>query len=422
MLDQAKDFEKASGKFSILLYKDEIEASLRTWPYGGLEILEARDYPGQGVAVVGWLDAFWDSKGLITPEEFRRFCGPTVCLLRMPRRVYTRADTFTAQAEISHFGPADLEATPVWSIADEHGGIIAQGKLPATKIPSGRVTPLGEIGAALSQVAAPARLVVTLSAASTSNSWNIWVYPATSPAPPENVVIAHEFDQAARDALKAGKRVLLFSAPTEGVIYPKRAMYAPASARTLPEATEGANAIPGSFTPTFWNLQLFNQIGTLGILCNPQHPALAEFPTENHSDWQWADLLGNFSAANSFDTAGAPSVYGEMLRNMAGDVTRRSKAIILNEAPADFRPIVQVIDNQERNAKLGIIFETRVGSGKLLVCALDLDTDLEKRPAARQLRQSLLHYAEGPQFNPRQELGINLLERILGSPENKTTQ
>jgi len=294
--------------------------------------------------------------------------------------------------------------------------------LPVTKLSSGRVTPVGEISAALSQVAAPARLVVTLRAAGTSNSWNIWVYPAAPPPPPTNVVIAHEFDQAARDALTAGKRVLLFSAPTEGVIYPQSAMYAPASARTLPEATEGANAIPGSFTPTFWNLQLFNQIGTLGILCDPLHPALAEFPTENHSDWQWADLLGNFSAASSFGTAGAPAVYGEQLRKMAGDVTNRSKAIILNETPADFRPIVQVIDNQERNAKLGIIFETRVGSGKLLVCALDLDTDLQKRPAARQLRQSLLHYAAGPQFDPRQELGIELLQKILVSPENKTAQ
>ncbi len=422
MLDQAKDFAKASGKFSVLLYKDEIEASQRTWPYGGFEILEARDYPGQGVAVVGWLDAFWDSKGLITPEEFRRFCGPTVCLLRMPRRVYTTADTFTAQAEISHFDPADLEANPDWSMADEHGGIIAEGKLPATKLVSGRLTSLGEISAALSQVAAPARLMVTLRAAGTSNSWNIWVYPATSPPPPANVVIAHQFDQAARDALAAGKRLLLFSSPTEGVIYPQRAFYAPASARILPEAREGANAIPGSFTPTCWNLQLFNQIGTLGILCDPQHPALAEFPTENHSDWQWADLLGNFSAANSFDAAYAPSTYAKQMRNIAGDVTNRSKAIILNETPADFRPIVQVIDNQERNAKLGSLFETRVGPGKLLVCAMDLDTDLDRRPAARQLRQSLLHYAAGPQFNPKHDLGIDLLQKILGAPENKPAQ
>ena len=413
MLDQAGDFAKASGQLSVLLYKEEIEACLRTWPFGGFEVLEARDYPGQGVATVGWLDAFWDSKGLVTPKEFRRFCGSTVCLLRMPDRVFTTADTFVGQAEISHFGPEDLLASPEWSIADERGRLIANKELPAKKVESGRVTALGEIHASLSACAAPARLVVTLRAGGTSNSWNIWVYPATQPPPPAGVLIAHEFDQATRDALAAGGRVLLFSSPTEGIIFPKRVFYGPASVRTLPEARPGANAIPGSFMPTFWDLQLFNQIGTLGILCDPHHPALAEFPTENHSDWQWADLLGNFSAAKSFPVAGAPDSYGENLKRAAGDVSNRSKTIILNETPADFRPIVQVIDNQERNAKLGVIFEARVGAGKLLVCALDLDTDLANRPAARQLRRSLLDYAASEKFAPAHELPVGLLEKLL---------
>ncbi len=82
MIDQARSFKRASGALSMILYKDEIEGSMRTWPYGGFQVLEARDYPGQGTAIVGWLDAFWDSKGLITPVEFRRFCGPTVCLVK----------------------------------------------------------------------------------------------------------------------------------------------------------------------------------------------------------------------------------------------------------------------------------------------------------------------------------------------------
>jgi hypothetical protein len=230
------------------------------------------------------------------------------------------------------------------------------------------------------------------------------------------VFIAHEFGPATRNALAAGGRVVLFSSPTEGVIYPQQAFFGPESVRALPIAEKGRNAIPGSFMPAFWNLQLFNQIGTLGILCNPHHPALAEFPTEDHSDWQWADLLGNFSAANSFSTAGAPESYGESLRRAAGDVTTRSKAMILDETPANFRPIVQVIDNQERNVKLGAIFETRVGAGKLLVCALDLDTDLAKRPAARQLRRSLLDYAAGDKFAPADELPFELLERLLLNP------
>lgn len=413
LLDEARAFAEASGKFSVLLYKEEIEACERTWPFGGFEVLEARDYLGQGTAIVGWLDAFWDSKGLITPSAFRRFCGPTVCLLRMPARIYTTGDRFTADAELSFYGLNNQEAQPEWSIAADSGRVITKGKLPAVKLVAGRVNSLGKINADLSKVAAPARLVVTLSAAGTANSWNIWVYPATQPPPPANVLIAHEFDQTTRAALAAGRRVLLFSSPSEGVIYPKWVMFGPESCRALPLAHPGENALPGSFMPCFWNLLLFNQIGTLGILCDPNNPALEEFPTENHSDWQWADLQGNFTAARSFPTAGAPGKVGAALASAGGDVTNRSKAIILNETPADFRPIVQVIDNQERNAKLGVIFETRVGPGKLLVCALDLDTDLAQRPAAQQLRRSLLDYAAGNKFAPEYALAPDLLVKLL---------
>ena len=413
LLDEAKVFAEASCKFSVLLYKEEIEACERTWPFGGFEVLEARDYLGQGTTIVGWLDAFWDSKGLITPAAFREFCGPTVCLLRMPGRIYTTADHFKADAELSYYGLNHQEAKPEWSIADPDGQVIAQGKLPPVKLVAGRVNPLGKINADLSKVTAPAKLVVTLSAAGTANRWNIWVYPATQPPPPANVLIAHEYDQTARDALASGQRVLLFSSPKEGVIHPKRVMYGPESCRALPPVQPGTNALPGSFMPCFWNLLLFNQIGTLGILCDPKHPALAEFPTDNHSDWQWADLLGNFTAAQSFAGAGAPGPVFEAMARAGGEVANRSKAIILNETPADFRPIVQVIDNQERNAKLGVLFETRVGPGKLLVCALDLDTDLAQRPAARQLRRSLLDYAAGNQFAPEYALAPDLLLKLL---------
>ncbi len=72
-----------------------------------------------------------------------------------------------------------------------------------------------------------------------------------------------------------------------------------------------------------------------------------------------------------------------------------------------------MIDNYERNYKLGLIFETKVGKGKLLICALDLKTDSEKRPAARQLKTSLLNYAAGDRFNPPFELPMEFLERIL---------
>jgi hypothetical protein len=120
-----------------------------------------------------------------------------------------------------------------------------------------------------------------------------------------------------------------------------------------------------------------------------------------------------YSAAESFHTAGAPESRYKTLEKTWGDVRERSKAIILNETPKDFRPIIQVIDNYERNYKLGLIFETKVGKGKLLVCSMDLDTDADKRPAARQLKSCLLNYMAGKEFSPKTELPMDFLLKIL---------
>ena len=63
----------ASGKLATILYKEEIERALKTPGFSGFQLLDLHDFPGQGTALVGIIDAFWESKGLITPEEFRKF-------------------------------------------------------------------------------------------------------------------------------------------------------------------------------------------------------------------------------------------------------------------------------------------------------------------------------------------------------------
>lgn len=407
MASQAKDFAMASGKFAVSLYKDEIEGCLRTFPYGGFQIVEARDFTGEGAAIIGWLDAFWDSKGLIEPEAFRRFCGPTVCLLRMPKRVYTNDEDFVAQVEVANYIHMDIELPAEWVIEDEHDQIVGVGNFKVKPLAMGKVSALGGIRASLAYIRSPSRLTVTVRAGGTSNSWNIWVYPAKQSVAPANVKVVYAFDEATKAALQNGENVLLFSNPSKGLNTIEPAFLPVDSLRLFSPVTKGKSAIPGSYMPAFWNMRLFNQPGTLGILCDPHHPALQSFPTEQQSDWQWADLLGQYTAQASY------AIAGDNEPHEWNDKVNRSKSIILNETPVDYKPIVQVIDNYERNYKLGIIFETRVGKGKLLICALDLDTDADTRPAARQLKNSLLQYASGNNFNPSFELPVEWLERVL---------
>lgn len=372
MLDQAAAFTRATGLLMVSLYKEEIEVLLRTPGHAGFQLLDVHDFPGQGTALIGMLDPFWDSKGLITPEAYRRFCGPTVPLLRMKKRTFTADETFTAQAEIAHFGPADIvNARPVWSIKDEQGREVAAGSLPARTLATGNLVPLGDIEAPLAKATAPAKLTVTLSLDGTTiaNDWEIWVYPASVDATaPADVVVSKDLDDATLAALAGGKKVLLLASP-----------------RVL------AKSLPGSFTPVFWSPVWFTRgAGTMSILCDPRHPALAAFPTDIQTNWQWYDLLQN------------------------------SRSMALDDMPAGLRPIVQVIDNFSRNHRLGNVFEAKVGKGRLVVCSIDLSSHLDTRPAARQLLHSLYAYMDSDAFEPRQELRASTLALLFRTPADLT--
>ncbi len=366
MFNQRRDFFRASGALSVLCYREEVEAALRTPGFGGFELLDLQDYPGQGTALVGILDAFLDSKGLITPEHWREFCSRTVPLLRTKKYTWTRGETFHAQIQLAHYGARDLNSAVIeWSIA---GG--PSGALPPRKIAQGTLGNIGNLDIPLQGLRAPARYDITLRLAGTAirNSYPIWVYPDhVETRAPQSVTMARSLTPEIQAKLNAGGRVLL-----------------------IPEPADLRETLGGLFMTDFWCFPMFEQIaknmktevspGTMGILTNPQHPALAQFPSEFHTNWQWWHLI------------------------------RNSRAVILDQTPASYRPVVQVVDNVFRNHKLGLVFETRYGSGRLLICSIDL-LALQERPEARQLLASLLAYAASNSFNPSATLDPALFIR-----------
>jgi hypothetical protein len=356
LLGKAAAFTQASGRLSAELYKEEMEVLLRTPGHSGYQLLDLHDFPGQGTAHVGILDAFWGSKGLCAPEWFRQFAAPTVPLLRLPKREYVTTETLTAPVEVSHHGPKSLSSVAVfWKAETDNGPAVGGGRWTVPALKTGSLTQAGTLSLPLSKVKAPARLTVTISApaAGARNSWHVWVYPpAEQVAPPPNVAVARTLEEAL-SSLREGRRVLL-----------------------LASRFQRGMSRPGAFTTVFWSPVWFAgyQQGTMGILCDPKHPALAGFPTESHSDWQWADIA------------------------------RQSRPMVMDRLPRDFEPIVAVIDNFVRNQRLGIVAEARVGEGRLLMTSINLWDDMEKRPAARAMWKSLLDYAGSDAFAPKQEL------------------
>ena len=157
MLEQADDMVKASGALAVLCYREDIEAALRTRGFAGLQLLDLQDFPGQGTALVGILNAFMESKGLIEPAKWREFCSETVPLLRFDKYTWTTAETFGASAQVAHYGAAEIKgAVAVWTPADAQGRSLASGRLAATSVPQGSLTELGEVRIPLAKVAAPA--------------------------------------------------------------------------------------------------------------------------------------------------------------------------------------------------------------------------------------------------------------------------
>ena len=149
----------ASGKLQALCYKEEIESALRTPGMGGFELLALYDFPGQGTALVGVLDALWNPKGYITAGEFRRFCNSTVPLARLPRRVFTTDQVLEVELEVAHFGPRPLvEASLAWKLVGDDGKAVASGRRFAPRIPVDNGISLGSVTIPLRDLTAPARL------------------------------------------------------------------------------------------------------------------------------------------------------------------------------------------------------------------------------------------------------------------------
>ncbi|HHY56292.1 MAG TPA: glycoside hydrolase, partial [Chloroflexi bacterium] len=358
MGDQARDFLLASGKLQALCYKEEIESALRTPGFGGFQLLDLHDFPGQGTALVGVLDPFWEEKGYITAAEFKRFCNSTVPLLRLGKRYWRTGETLRADIQIAHFGPAPLiDAQVDWALLDREK-TVAAGALPPCTIAMSSQAIVGVLTCDLA-AATPARkhtLVVgvnTTDGARYENDWDIWVFAdqLTMPAATD-VVITGNLDAALSQA-EAGGRVLLLLDP----------------AQVKTESQIG-------FSSVFWNTAWTRgqPPHTLGILCDPAHPVFADFPTEFHSNWQWWELIHGAAAMQ------------------------------IDALPPTLRPLVQPIDTW---------FEARIGNGKVLVCSMDLQSDLDQRLVARQLRFSVLRYMQSAAFQPAWTIGARELAALL---------
>lgn len=364
MLGQAKDFFRASGALTVLEYKAVMEALLRSSLSAGFQLLSLNDFTGQGYAPVGILDPFWDSKGLVSPEQWRSFCAPSVVLLRYEKSTCFNDEVFSARVEVYNYSDRPFRKADVkWTVSDEDGTILAHGNAGKHDFPSYEVSAAGRIEIPLTRlnVSAARELTLTVNAGKTlTNSWKIWVYPrAAMPSSDDNVLYTKDLDSTAQARLSAGGKVVWMPDPSK---------------------TKGRKSV---FHNHFWNPIMFAWPPmTMGCLMHDDMGMFADFPTSYHTDWQWWDIL------------------------------EYAKVMELQDFSSEIVPFIQVIDSFDCNRKLGIGFEASVCGGKLLVLAMDAEKDIDKRPAARQLLRSIDKYVRGDGFAPRAVVDIEELQSL----------
>ena len=247
----------------------------------------------------------------------------------------------------------------------QNNKILAEGTMEPRNIPIGNAIHLGEVVYEFQRENTPRKLTLKVEVEGFENSWDIWVYPENNPEETANIKVVENLDAATFNYLNNGGRVLLSLG--KGKVAP-----------------EMGGDVGVGFSSIFWNTAWTGgqKPHTLGILCNPEHPALELFPTEYHSNWQWWDAMSH------------------------------SDAIQLDSFGVELKPIVRIIDDWVSNRQLALLFEANVSKGSILVSGVDLVNNLENRPEARQLLASLKKYMSGQLFHPKVSLTQNQIQKI----------
>lgn len=348
LLNKAQNYLQASGHLAAILYKEEIERAMKTKGFSGYQLLGLQDFPGQGTALIGLVNAFWQSKGIVSAEWFRQFCAPIVPLANFSKAIWTNDETFELDIQVANYSLDHLcNKNLKWKLAYKSGKSICAGESLISDIPNGDVFHADSLRLPLGGIKETSELIFSLAIEGTEykNEWDIWVYQSDLTIDSGNTIVTDDVNLALA-ALDAGRSVLLS---------PK------------PEMLKG---LQGKFVPVFWSpIHFPKQAGTMGLLCNPNHPGLSLFPTEMHSNWQWWRLA------------------------------KRSTVLITDSLP-QITPIVEAVDNFANNRRLASIFEAKCGKGKLLFSAMDLLSDGADSPEIRQLRHSLTEYMKSDEFDP----------------------
>jgi len=305
-------FFRSAGKLAIDCYRREIETFLRTKELSGFQLLDLQDFPGQGTALVGVLNAFMASKGLITSEEWREFCASTVVLGEFEKFVYACGEDVRFSVRVSECDPRNVHTSILCELLDGDT-LLAKQTVPVHSTGRRLSSPVSVcLGQVHTRPFQTRRLTVRLTLEDgTVNHYPLWVFPRYP-------------IEITREGITLGDKRVAFVASVEA-----------AKASTVPAIVipDSEGKLPATYASDFWCYPMFRSIsqsmgkpvpiGTLGLCIDAQHPWLAAFAQEDYTTPAWYSVIR---------TAHCENVDCE-------------------------NPIVQMVDNIERCQRLCLLWE-----------------------------------------------------------------
>lgn len=347
LYERWKEFFEATGKFAIDCYKRELEATFRAKELSGFQLLDLQDFPGQCVALVGVLNAWMESKGLISANEWRTFCNDVVLLAEIERFVAEAEKEVNIPVKISVCNSELIKGKCLSYLVTTEGNVLAEGKLNIQECEE-RVRLAGEVQFAVPKLNKPQRIQLRLYVDDTEyeNTYTLFAYPKEDINITEEAIIYGEERVKIVKTIEEAKQL---KAQGECVL-------------CIPEP--GPNTVEGTYCTDFWNYPMFRSIsesmnrkvpvGTLGLYIHENRTLQDEFLAQNYSTPQWYHLVMNS--------------HCEVL-----------------DGKADVELLVQPIDNVERCHKLGILYYEE----GILVCTVRIH-ELATLPEGKAFAKVLL--------------------------------
>jgi len=338
------EYIKASGDLAAKLYKEDIEAVLRTPGMGGFQLLAITDYTGQSTATVGILDVMFKSKDVISAGDWRRFCSPVVPLF-LAKREFLNTETMDAELMLYDHGKKPVKE-PVYELTLKNA-VTGEGYYTQSIKKTGERT---SVTVPLSCISDNAAVRVTVGATDDEvcgglktyeNSWTVFVY---SEKPGQEHIGG--IDIPAECFVKTPEEY-------------ERAKLTKGRYIITPEFFEKEQLVKNSYIPVFWSPVHFPSEAAVGYMIDEKHQVLEKFPTEKYTDYQWKTPIEN------------------------------SVSVRLKELGHDAYPIVEAVPNYTDNEPKSPLCVFNDKEAEFLFCGFDLTVDT---PGMRALKKSISEY------------------------------